>query len=81
VRIREFLPLGRRVEAFALGVWQDGKLQEIVAATSIGNCRLLRLEHTTTSKVRLRITAAAAPPAISEFSLFLDGERKWVAVG
>jgi alpha-L-fucosidase len=76
VRIREYLPLGQRVEAFALDSWQNGKWQEIGSATSIGNCRLLRLTHTTTSKVRLRITQASAAPAISEFSLFAAGAPK-----
>lgn len=71
VRIREYLPLGQRVDSFALDAWQDGKWTEFVAATSIGNQRLLQTPTITTPKVRLRITKAAACPAISELGLFL----------
>ncbi len=70
VRVREYLPLGQRVDGFAVDAWQDGKWTEIAAATSIGNQRLLRTPAITTTKVRLRITKAAACPAISEVGLF-----------
>jgi alpha-L-fucosidase len=72
VRLREYLPLGQRVEAFAIDVWQDGRWIEFAAGTSIGNCRLLRRQPMTTSKVRLRITRAPVCPAISEFALFSE---------
>ena len=70
VRVREYLPLGQRVDSFAVDGWDDGKWQEIAAETSIGNQRLVRTRDVTTAKVRLRITQAAACPAISEVSLF-----------
>ena len=72
VRLREYLPLGQRVEAFALDKWQDGKWVEFAAATSIGSCRLLRTERISTPKIRLRITQAAAVPAIAELRVFSD---------
>ena len=72
VRLREYLPLGQRVEEFALDKWQNGKWIEFARATSIGNCRLLRTERTSTTKVRLRITRSAAEPAIAELSLFSE---------
>jgi alpha-L-fucosidase len=50
--------------------WDGADWQHIASATSIGNMRLLQTKTTTASKVRLRITAAAACPAISEFALF-----------
>src|SRR4030095_1751675 len=72
VRLREYLPLGQRVEAFALDIWKDNKWQEFASGTSIGNCKLVRGKPVTTSKVRLRITQAAVCPAISEFALFAE---------
>jgi len=75
VRLREYLPLGQRVEAFAVDVWRDGKWTEFGTGTSIGNCRLLRKQPATTSRVRLRILKAAACPAISEFGLFDEANR------
>jgi len=72
VRLREYLPLGQRIDAFALDEWVDGQWVEFAKDTSIGNCRLIRVKPLTTSKVRLRITQSAACPAVSEFSLFSE---------
>jgi len=72
ISLREALPLGQRVEAFALDQWKDGKWEEFAKATSIGNRRLIRTQPVTTEKVRLRITKAAVCPAISEFALFSE---------
>jgi alpha-L-fucosidase len=71
VRVREYLPLGQRVDSFAVDFWDNDKWTELAAATSIGNQRLLQTRTVTTPKVRLRITKAAACPAISELGLFL----------
>jgi len=71
IRIREYLPLGQRVEAFALDRWHQNKWIEFAQGTSIGNCRLVRCESVTSNQVRLRIAQAAACPAISEFAFFM----------
>ncbi len=70
VRLREYLLLGQRIEAFALDQWQEGQWVEFAAGTSIGNCRLLRCAPITTAKVRLRVTKSPVCPALSELSLF-----------
>jgi alpha-L-fucosidase len=72
VRLREYLPLGQRVEAFALDQWKNGQWDEFATGTSIGNCRLVRGEPVTTDKVRLRITQASVCPALSEVALFAE---------
>lgn len=72
VRLREYLPLGQRVEAFAIDQWRDGGWQQFASGTSIGNCRLVRSERITTTKVRVRITQAAAASAISELGIFAE---------
>lgn len=72
VRLREYLPLGQRVEAFAIDQWRNGGWQQFAAGTSVGNCRLMRTELITTTKVRVRITRAAAAPAISEIGVFAE---------
>ncbi len=79
VDLREYLPLGQRVEAFALDQWQNGQWQEFARGTSIGNRRLLRTDFVTTEKVRLRVTAAPVSPALSELGLY--AEPAGVAVG
>jgi alpha-L-fucosidase len=72
VRLREYLPLGQRVEAFALDSWTDNNWQEFARGTSIGNCKLVRGKPLSTTKVRLRITHAPVCPAISELALFAE---------
>jgi alpha-L-fucosidase len=75
VRLREYIQLGQRVEAFELDRWAGGKWETFARATSIGACRLLRTEaDITTNRVRLRITASAACPALSELGLFLEAK-------
>lgn len=70
VRIKEYLPLGQRIESVALDYWVDNGWKELAKATSIGNQRLIRTENITTSKVRLRVISSRACPAISEVGLF-----------
>jgi len=79
VSLREHLPLGQRVDAWALDRWADGRWEEFAAAKAIGNRRLWRGPEITTDRVRLRITAAAACPAISEFALHREPPEVRVA--
>lgn len=72
VSLREYLPLGQRIEAFALDEWKDGQWVEFAKGTSIGNHRLVRGASVTTEKVRLRITQAPVCPALAEFGLFAE---------
>lgn len=76
VRLRENIRLGQRIDSFALDQWKDGGWAAFAEATSIGACRLIRTkEDVTTNRVRLRITKAAACPALSEFGIFLESEK------
>lgn len=72
VDLREHLPLGQRVEAFAVDAWKDGAWKEIARGTSIGNRRLLRVASVETSRVRLRVVQASACPAIAEIGLHAE---------
>ena len=76
VSLREFLPLGQRIEAVALDQWTGSSWQERAQATSIGNRRLLRLSLMTASKVRLRIIQSPVCPALSEFGLYAEPVSK-----
>lgn len=78
VRVREYLPLGQRVEAFAVDIWKDNAWREFARGTSIGNCKLVRGKPVTTTKVRLRITQAPVSPAISELALFAEPDSSMI---
>ena len=72
VDFREYLPLGHRVDQWAIDVWQDGAWVEFAAGQSIGNRRLWRGEHDlSTTQVRLRFSGAACP-AISELGIYQE---------
>ena len=75
IGLREHLPLGQRVSAFAVDALVDGQWQEIGRGTSIGARRLLRTPDVETARVRLRITDAPVCPAISELGLW-DEQRE-----
>ena len=73
--LREYLPLGERIEAFALDAWQDGGWKEFATGTSIGNKRLIRLDKQnplTATKLRVRIIKAPVCPAISEIGVYIE---------
>ena len=75
VRLREHLPLGQRVELFALDEWRDGRWQQIHRGETIGPQRLVRLGRPfQTGKLRLRILHASATPAIAELGLLNEAE-------
>jgi len=72
VRLSEYLPLGQRIGAVALDAWDAtaGRWTEFATATSIGAQRLIPTSDVTTTKVRVRITQAAACSALSELGLY-----------
>ncbi|MEW6071666.1 MAG: alpha-L-fucosidase [Planctomycetota bacterium] len=73
--LREHLPLGQRVDQWAVDVWRDGAWAEIAHGTAIGARRLWRGEHQSAPKIRLRIVQAAACPAIAELSVHAEPRR------
>jgi alpha-L-fucosidase len=70
VRLREYLPLGQRVDNFSLAERQDGKWAEFAHGASIGNCRLVKSERVSSTRIRVRFNGPVCP-AISEVGLFL----------
>ncbi len=72
IRLREYLPLGQRIDAFALDIRQGSRWVNFFQGTSIGNQRLVRVPAVTASKIRLRILKAAACPALSELGVFAE---------
>jgi alpha-L-fucosidase len=74
VRIREFLPLGQRIEQFSLDIEVGGVWQEIYRGTAIGSQHLARVTDTATHRLRFGIIESPACPAISAISIFYDLE-------
>ncbi|WP_347840598.1 alpha-L-fucosidase [uncultured Draconibacterium sp.] len=75
VNIREYIPIGQRIWGWALDRWEDDQWIEFAKAESVGHRRLWKGSLQTTKKIRLRITEAAACPAITRFSVHLEPVR------
>ena len=76
VGLREYLPLGQRVDEWAVDALVDGYWREIARGESIGSRSLVRVDEVTTDRVRVRIERAAACPAISEVGLYREGAEE-----
>ena len=75
VSMREYLPLGHRVDDWAIDTWHDGRWQPYATGIGIGPHRLVRGQYVTTRRIRLRFSNSAACPAISDVSLHTEPPR------
>lgn len=70
IRLREYIPLGQRLDSVKLDVWKGGQWQFLAKATSIGANRLIKLDQEVTAdSLRLYLYAPVAP-TLSDFGLF-----------
>jgi len=76
IRLREYIRLGQRVESLEVDARSGQDWRKVAAATSVGNCRLIRLaEPVTTGQLRLRITKSPVCPALSDLGVFYDARN------
>ena len=75
ISLREYLPLGQRVDSVSVETFNGQEWQPFAEATSIGSCRLLRGEPSETSKIRIHIWGPVCP-AISEAGVYLEPNPK-----
>lgn len=70
VELREPIAHGQRIARHRVDAWDGAGWVPVVSATTVGYRRLHRTERTTTTRVRLVVEEALAPPALSQFSLY-----------
>ena len=70
VVLQEYIPLGQRVSAFSVDVWQENDWKTVAQETTIGYKRIVALEPVNTSKVRIRISASQACPVLSNLAVY-----------
>lgn len=75
LRIDEYIPLGQRVEAFAIDAYEGGVWRELATATTIGARRILVLPTTRAAKLRVRILKSQACPLLSTIEAYLATEE------
>ncbi len=68
--IREHLPLSQRVEQFELVAHTAEGMQRVFRGTTIGNKRIVVLDHLKTDSILLRITDARETPALEQLAFY-----------
>ena len=72
IDVREYTPLGQRVENWAFDRWENDKWVEFAKGEAIGLRRIWRNdERITTSKLRVRLSGFVCP-AISELGVYVE---------
>ena len=71
IRLREDIRKGQRIDSFAVEAALKGSWRKVAEGTSVGSCRIIRLEAPVRAgHLRLRILQSSAPAAVAEFSAF-----------
>jgi alpha-L-fucosidase len=71
IRLREEISKGQRIDAFTIEARRGGEWAPVAQGTSVGSCRLIRLEAPVKGDaLRLRVTQSSAPPMIAEFTAY-----------
>lgn len=68
--LQEYIPLGQRISAFEIHIWQNGNWTKILDETTIGYKRILPLGGIESSKVRVSIANALGSPVLSNLELY-----------
>lgn len=70
IMLQEYIPLGQRVKAFSINVWDGGRWKPVASGTTIGHKRILQFPEVKTQKIQIVILDAKASPVLSEISVY-----------
>jgi alpha-L-fucosidase len=70
IQLHEYIKLGQRVKAFKVEAWDGNNWKSLAEATTIGYKRILKLEPTETSKLKVSVLESKACPVISSIEVF-----------
>ena len=70
IQLQEYIKLGQRVKSFQVEAWDGTNWKVLANATTIGYKRILKLEPTETSILKVTILDSKACPLISNIELF-----------
>ncbi|MBX2966217.1 MAG: alpha-L-fucosidase [Cyclobacteriaceae bacterium] len=68
--LQEGIAYGQRIKEFAVEVWDDNAYREIARQTTIGYKRILELDETTTTKIRISILNSKAPAVLAGVGVY-----------
>ena len=75
VRLQEYIPLGQRVESFAVETRVNDQWQQIAEGATVGVRRILRTPRTKTDRLRIKLTSCLASPALSTIEVYNSPTR------
>jgi alpha-L-fucosidase len=71
ISLQEFIPLGQRIEAYNIEIFENNAWKKVYDGTSIGAKRLVKLDKpVTTNKVKINITKSPVCITLSEIGLY-----------
>lgn len=70
VELQEWLGEGQRIQSFRVEVEQKGVWKEVARSTTVGHKKILTFPAVKARRVRISVTAALAPPLLSEVKVF-----------
>lgn len=72
VQLREYIPLGQRVAAFTIDIFDDtkGEWREIASETTIGFNRIARFPKVMAQRLRININESLASPVLNKIAIF-----------
>src|SRR5688572_11758639 len=70
ILLQEYIKLGQRVKSFTVEAWDGDNWKVVAKGTTIGYKRILKLDPTETTKVKIAILDSKACPVISNIELF-----------
>jgi alpha-L-fucosidase len=75
VVLQEFIPLGQRIEAWALEAEIGGKWQKICEGTTVGYKRIARFPAVISPGLRVSVMKSRACPTLATIGIFSSGEK------
>lgn len=73
IRLREDIRQGQRIDAIEVDIEEPSGWRTIARATSVGACRILKLDQPVSAKnARYRVTQSSGPARITEFGLYKE---------
>ncbi len=70
VELQEWIGEGQRIQSFRVEVEQKDGWKEVARSTTVGHKKILTFPAVKARRVRISVTAALAPPSLSEVKVF-----------
>ncbi|SDH13966.1 alpha-L-fucosidase [Pedobacter terrae] len=71
ISLQEYIPLGQRIEAYTIEIFENNAWKKVYDGTSIGAKRLIKLDTpVTTNKIKINITRSPVCITLSEIGLY-----------